>query len=471
MGILNRRVIFFLILIGCLIAFGLNGLSRWGNPITVGWAMSNLQLNRTSMAKVDQQPERYLVKAETGYTPFIKLMNQRGWSLKEQIDNRLVFIGAEGEITARTSIIGKYGLVTLSSRTPIKAASRNPEITLTAAGDILMHNTQIASGLQADGSYRFDSFFTYVKKLLEKGDYCSTNFEAAMAGPQSGYTGYPTFNSPDAVAETLKKGGFDLVVTANNHCLDRGYQGGVRTLEVLHRAGLDTTGTYATLEDSKKYLIKNIKGIRVAYLAYTYSTNGVPIPREHSYYVNMLDPQKAVKDIKAVRPYADVVIVVAHWGVEYNPTATWEQKEMALQFFKAGADIILGSHPHVIEPMEVMRVNGVDKFVIYSMGNFISHQRGLERNSGVVLKLKLVKDLAAKKTLLKEVSYTPTFSHSYQEKGRLQFRVVPVEETISKIKAGRDPYLDKAYVPVLKAVLENTQAKLGPNHRILNNNK
>jgi poly-gamma-glutamate synthesis protein (capsule biosynthesis protein) len=182
----------------------------------------------------------------------------------------------------------------------------------------------------------------------------------------------------------------------------------------------------------------------------------------------MLDRKRIVEDIKAVRPYTDIVVVVTHWGVEYNPEATREQKEMALQFFKAGADIILGSHPHVIEPMEVMKVNGVDKFVIYSMGNFISHQRGLERNSGVVVKLKLAKDMAKGKTVLKEVSYTPTFSHSYQENGRLKFRVVPVEETIKRIQAGQEPYLDKAYIPVLKAVLNDTQHKLGQNNLILN---
>lgn len=303
---------------------------------------------------------------------------------------------------------------------------------------------------------------------MQEGAYCSTNFEAAMAGPQSGYTGYPTFNSPDAVADTLKQAGFDLVVTANNHSLDRGYNGGVRTLEVLHRAGLDTVGTYASLSDSKKFLVKNIDGIKVAYLAYTYGTNGIPVPSGHNYFVNILDPQRVVSDIKAVRPYADTIIVVVHWGVEYNPGVTNDQKTMALKFFKAGADIILGSHPHVIEPMEVMRVNGEDKFVIYSMGNFIGHQRGLERNSGVVLKLKLVKNLVNKKTLLKEVSYTPTFSHSYKENGRLQFRVVPVEETIKKIQAGQDPYLDSTYIPVLKTVLTSTQHQLGKTCVVLN---
>lgn len=469
---MNRRVgivTLIFILTGLLISVNLFNLSRLGNPVVVGYAMSRLQIGSSDIVKINEQPEKYIIKTEND-TPFIQLMNKRGWALTEQSDNQFVFTSAEGELTVRTSISGKYKMVVLPLHTPAQVKPRFQEITLTAAGDILMHNTQIASGLQPDGSYRFDSFFVPVKKLLQEGDYCSTNFEAAMAGPQSGYTGYPLFNSPDAVADTLKQGGFDLVVTANNHCLDRGYKGGVRTLDVLHRAGLDTVGTYANPDDSKKYLVKDINGVKVVYLAYTYSTNGVPVPQEHSYFVNMLDPQRIVKDIKAVRPYADVVVVVAHWGVEYNPQATREQKEMARQFFNAGADIILGSHPHVIEPMEVIKVNGKEKFVIYSMGNFISHQRGLERNSGVVLKLKLTKDLAKGKTMLNEVSYTPTFSHSYKENGRLQFRVVPVEETIKRIQAGQEPYLDKSYIPVLKAVLDDTQRKLGQNNLILNSN-
>lgn len=466
---LRRRIWFItslFILVGLLIAVNLFNFARVGNPVAVGAAICKLQFAGADIAQFEKQPEKYIIKAEQGCISFIRIMNQRGWTLKEQKDNRLVFRNTSSELMANSRVQGDFQVIILDPvPRPVKTPLR--QITLTAAGDILMHNTQIASGLQADGTYRFDSFFAPVKKLLEEGDYCSTNFEAALAGPEQGYTGYPIFNSPDAISDTMKEAGFDLVVTANNHCLDRGYRGGVRTLEVLHKAGLDTVGTYASLEDSRKFLVKDINGVKVAYLAYTYSTNGIPVPDQHSYFVNMLEPSRVISDIKKVRPYTDIIVLVLHWGVEYNPEATREQKEMALKFFKAGADVILGSHPHVIEPMEVMRVDGVDKFVIYSMGNFISHQRGLERNSGVVMKLKFIK-AEGKGTLLKSVSYTPTFSHSYKADGRLQFRVVPVEETINRIQAGKEPYLDQAYLPVLKAVLDGTCRQLGPNHLDLN---
>jgi poly-gamma-glutamate synthesis protein (capsule biosynthesis protein) len=367
-----------LVLAGLVFSAYLFSLSRLGNPLAVEWAICRLQFGNADVVKFDSQPEKYIIKTEAGYTPLISLMKQRGWLLSSQEKAQLVFTGSKGSLTAAAAPVNdRFQVIRLSPGKPAKTAPRIKQITLTAAGDILMHNTQIASGLQADGSYRFDSFFIPVKKLLEEGAYCSTNLEAALAGPQSAYTGYPMFNSPDAVADTLKQAGFDLVVTANNHCLDRGYAGGVRTLQVLHQAGLDTVGTYASAEDSRKYLVKNIDGIKVAYLAYTYSTNGIPVPDRYAYYVNMLESERVVRDINSVRSYADIVIVVAHWGIEYNPGASDQQKELAAKFFKAGADIILGSHPHVIEPMEVMKVDGQDKFVIYSMGNFIGHQRGL----------------------------------------------------------------------------------------------
>ena len=351
------------------------------------------------------------------------------------------------------------------------ALARTETITLTAAGDCLMHNTQIWSGLQEDGTYSFDHFFTEVKDLIEEGDYSSIDFEAAMAGPASGYTGYPTFNSPDAMADALKNAGFDLVVTANNHVMDRGYKGALRTIEVLQNAGLDTLGVYKSEEDSKKFLIKDIRGVKVAYIAYTYGTNGIVVPQEHSCLVNMLDRDRILSDIADVRPQVDILVLVLHWGVEYSPQASEAQMKMAREFLEAGVDVILGSHPHVIQNMEIIRVDDKDKLVIYSMGNFIGHQIGIERNSGIVLKMKFSKDFEQDETILDEVSYIPTFSHPYYINGKRQFRVVPVEETIEKISEGEESILDSSDIPVLQTVLENTRKQLGNPFMNLNNQR
>jgi poly-gamma-glutamate capsule biosynthesis protein CapA/YwtB (metallophosphatase superfamily) len=344
-------------------------------------------------------------------------------------------------------------------------------ITLTAVGDILMHNTLIWSGGQPDGSYQF-KFFTEVKELIEQGDYATTNLETAIAGPATGYTGYPLFNSPDAIAKHLKDYGIDGVVTANNHILDRGYAGALRTVEVIRNSGLDTMGTKKNPEDSG-FVIKEFRGVKVGYLAYTYGTNGIALPKEHSYFINILEKERILKDIKALRPQVDVLMLVLHWGVEYSPEPTEEQKILALQFLEAGADAIIGSHPHVIQSVEVVNIGGKDKFIAYSLGNFIGDQRGDERNSGVIVQLKFTQekrktqesslgtDTFDKKTYLEEVILIPTYSHSYRVQGKQQFRVVPVEETIRKIKAGEEKILSVKDLPVLENVLRATQERLG----------
>lgn len=334
-------------------------------------------------------------------------------------------------------------------------------ITLLAAGDCLMHNTQIWSGQQPDGSYNFDAFFREVQPIIAAADYSSTNFEAPMAGPASGYTGYPLFNSPDEIAATFKAAGFDMVVTANNHILDRGYQGALRTLEILRQTGLDTLGVYASPEASQQFLIRNLKGIKVGYLGYTYSTNGIPVPADKPYLVNFLNRDRILNDINVLRPQVDVLVLVLHWGVEYSPQPTEEQKALAREFCAAGADVILGSHPHVIQTMEVIPVEDRNCFVIYSMGNFISHQRGLERNSGIILQIEFSKNMTANQTKLQKVEYIPTYSHSYYDGGRQQFRVVPIEETISRIEQGEEPYMHRGDIPTLQTVLNHTRSQLG----------
>lgn len=334
-------------------------------------------------------------------------------------------------------------------------------ITLTAAGDCLMHMPEVNSGLQADGSYRFDTFFADVADLIREGDYSSTSLETALAGPESGYTGYPMFNSPDEISNTFKQAGFDMVVTANNHSLDRGYSGGIRTLRVLRGAGLDTLGTYRDLTESRSFLIKDIRGVKVGYLGYTYSTNGVPIPSGHPEYVNILEKHKVLSDIKMLRPQVDVLILVLHWGVEYQPMPEQDQTAMARDFLEAGADAILGSHPHVIQTMQALQIEGKTKFVIYGMGNFISNQQELERKCGIVLKLKFKKDYSQHETELIEASYTPTFTHAYNDNGRIHYRVIPIEQTIAKIKQGQDPFMDADDLPLLEAALQSTRSQLG----------
>lgn len=353
------------------------------------------------------------------------------------------------------------GVIQEPTTNPEPKVPNTKDIILVATGDILMHNTQIWGGQQPDGSYNFDSFFSPVEHLIKAGDYASTNFEAPMAGPDSGFTGYPLFNSPDDIADTFKKSGFDLIVTANNHILDREYDGALRTLDVLQKASLDTTGCFSSLEAQNTPLVKSIRDVDVGYIAYTYGVNGIPLPKNAPYLVNIMDPDKVLADISTLRPKVDVLVLVLHWGEEYRLQPTNQQKELTQKFLEAGVDVILGSHPHVIEPMEVKQIDGKSKFVIYSMGNFISAQNGLERNSGIVLNLQFRKDFDKNTTSLIKVSYAATYSHAYRSGGKLQYRVVPILETIQKIKDGTEPILTLQDLPVLENVLEQTRTQLG----------
>lgn len=421
-----------------------------GNPMPFIAAAVRLHDNNNQVEQVSGNSVRYLVHAKSGLDPFIDFMATQGWQYQEQMGAGILFYRDGIGMTALSRMYSRFFMVI---ELPPPNQEPNPPdstcVTLTATGDILMHNTVIASGLN-DNNYDFSNLYSPVKHLLEAADYASVNLESSLAGPASGYTGYPLFNSPDNIARSLKESGFDLVVTANNHILDRGYTGALRTMDVLRETGLDTTGTFRSAEESKAYLIKDIRGIKVGYLAYSYGTNGMAIPPGKEYFYNYLQKDRVIADIEALRPRVDVLVLVLHWGVEYSPLPTAEQRELARLFFDQGADIILGSHPHVLQPLEIMHINGKEKLVIYSMGNSMGDQNGLERNIGVIVSLQFTKKHKTGETYLSSYNYIPTYIHEYYDQGHLKFRLVAVEEAINSVKTGTDPYMGSDIVPMLE---------------------
>ena len=431
-----------------------------GNLLPYAAAAWQLETGSANIAAIPEETEKYLARSIDGTQRLIDMMVSRGWTYKEQMGAATMFVknGALATVSSRM-YSGRYMIFSIPEPDQAVVMADAATINLLATGDILMHNTVIASGLQS-GGYNFDHLYAPIKHLLTAGDYASVNLECALAGPSSGYTGYPLFNSPDAIAPALKNAGFDLVVTANNHILDRGYQGAIRTMDTLRQAGLDTTGTFKTQPERDNYLIKDLRGIKVGYLAYSYSTNGIPVPADKPYFFNFLDKEQIIQDITALRPQVDLVVLILHWGVEYSPYPTASQRHMARELFEKGADVILGSHPHVIQPMEVMEVNGQDKFVIYSMGNSMGNQNGVERNSGVVLNLQFSKYLTEDRTVLTGVNYVPTYIHPYYVGQQRTFRVVPIEETLAAIKAGTEPVFGPEAIPELEKVLAATNQTL-----------
>jgi len=309
-------------------------------------------------------------------------------------------------------------------------------IWISAVGDLMCHGAQLEDARKSDGSYDFNHMFSLVKPILSEVDLAFGNFETVLAGADKKFTGYPTFNTPDEYAVALKEAGFDVLTTANNHCLDRGFYGISRTIEILENLGFYRTGTFASEEESNQILIVNIKGIRLGVLAYTYGTNGINPPAGKQYCVAYINTTKMKEDIIAAKKLGvDKIIVCIHWGEEYQRNPNANQKKIAKELFETGVDIIFGSHPHVIQPMEVKTVvgeNGKEKkvFIIYSMGNFISNQRKRYTDSGVIVRLRLIKNNNTGETTIDKIDYIPT----YVSVKSGTFRILPVYNAIKAIE-------------------------------------
>jgi poly-gamma-glutamate synthesis protein (capsule biosynthesis protein) len=256
-------------------------------------------------------------------------------------------------------------------------------------GDIMGHDSQIAAAYDATTKkFDYSRCFQYVKPYIENVDLAIGNLEVTLAGPP--HKGYPQFSSPDALAQTLKAVGFDALVTANNHCVDRGKKGLERTIMMLDSLHIPHTGTFAdTASRMNSYpLLLEKNGFRLALLNYTYGTNGLPVYKQN--IVNRLDTAVMRKDLQRARELKpDVIVVFTHWGTEYQSLPSKEQKMLTEFCFKQGAQLVIGAHPHVIQPMEWRKEQ--NQFVAYSLGNFVSGQRKRYTDGGAMAYLELQK--------------------------------------------------------------------------------
>ena len=283
----------------------------------------------------------------------------------------------------------KYFFLLIIICSSAAVAQDTTRVSLLFAGDIMGHDSQIASALDpGTGSYDYTSCFERMRPYVQSADIAFGNLEVTLAGPP--YKGYPQFSSPDALASALKDVGFDVLVTANNHSVDRRRSGIERTIRVLDSLGIPHTGTFmdAVSRMNEYPLILNKNGFTLALLNYTYGTNGIPVPEAGM--VNLIDTAQIRKDIeksKQVRP--DAIIAFMHWGNEYESLPTSSQKQLAEFCFEQGANLVIGSHPHVLQPMEWRRDK--NQFVVYSLGNFVSGQRKQYTDGGAMAYLELQK--------------------------------------------------------------------------------
>lgn len=358
----------------------------------------------------------------------------------------------------------------IESQPLIAAVSVKPkpeikEAKLIAVGDIMMHSTQTRSGYDAKRQiYNFDSFFAPVKNILSKGDWVIGNLETPLAGEDvGGYTGYPLFNAPAQLADAAKKAGFNILTTANNHALDRGEKGVIRTIANLRDRQIAFTGTSASATQASKPLISTKNNISLAILAYTYGTNGIPIPKGKDYLVSLIDEKKIVKDIaKARKQGADIIAISLHFGDEYQRQPNPQQKQLVENLLKAGADIILGSHPHVVQPYKIFKFPGKNgktrkAVAIYSMGNFISGQMKDYTDLGVIFQVTIRKKFPEKTAEITGIKALPTWVHRYTLNNQVKYRVLPLEQTVTQKK---DALLATSQYPVLSGYLQEMNKHL-----------
>lgn len=306
---------------------------------------------------------------------------------------------------------------------------------LAVTGDIMVHSYQYEEAYdRSTGKYDFMHNFTDMKKYFDSADYSIGNFETVLAGEDVGISDYPCFNTPDSFLDSLKYSGIDFVTTANNHCMDKGTDGLLRTIEKLDEYGFDHTGTYKDEESRNEVFVKDINGITFAFLSYTYGTNGIPV--KNPWNVNILDEELIKSDIeKAKELNPDFIVVLPHMGVEYEIYPREEFKEWADFMFNCGADIILASHPHVLQPMEVREIKKDDGstrngFIIYSLGNFISSQTTPPRNAGIIVNLDFEKK-GIEKAELTKVSFIPVWTQFRNAQNINHFMVRSVYEMLT----------------------------------------
>lgn len=321
-------------------------------------------------------------------------------------------------------------------------------------GDCLVHGAVFNDALQEDGTYDFRDMFAEIPPLLEGYDLKYYNQEAILGGEELGYSGYPMFNSPSAVGDALTEMGFNLVSLANNHSLDRGEQGIINSMKYWKtKKDAVTAGTNLSQEEQDEIPVHEKNGISYAFLSWTYGTNGLVAPEGKEYLVNVYPDQedKMLDQVTRAKEKADLVMIAMHWGVEYTLQETEEQKRLAQELADAGADIIIGCHPHVVEP--ITWLNDGKTLCIYSLGNFISAQDDEEKRVEMAAGVTVTKTVENGNATVTVSDPRAQLLYDAYDEGYRNFHVVDLEKA-------DDPFLqslNEKYLPVVKKEMPDIQ--------------
>jgi poly-gamma-glutamate capsule biosynthesis protein CapA/YwtB (metallophosphatase superfamily) len=336
-------------------------------------------------------------------------------------------------------------------------------ISLLFIGDIMGHDTQIASAYDSQtNTYDYNDVFRYISPVISETDITVANLEVTLAGPP--YKGYPQFSSPAELAAACRNAGIDYFVLANNHSADRGRQGIISTIHKLDSMGIPHTGTYLSKasRDTLSPLVIRKNGFSLALLNYTYGTNGIRVPKP--LIVDSLDRSQVIMDIRKARGMnPDAIILCLHWGTEYDTIPGRQQIEMARLFLEEGADLIIGSHPHVLQKMvwkkDTLRK---DELVVYSLGNFVSNQRNPGTDGGSMVRISL--ERIDGRTRIADAGYFLTWVHTPVENSKKKFYVLPCSEFEKK----RDYFRDEEDFVKMTRFISNSRKLLGSQNEGIN---
>ena len=312
------------------------------------------------------------------------------------------------------------------------------ELSLVMVGDCLLHTIVYKAADQGNGTYSFKNMFSNIAPLIKGYDLAYYNQESIIGGKKLGLSSYPTFNSPEEIGDDMVDMGFNLVSLANNHTMDKGVTGVTNSVEYWRtKSGVYWSGQ--ALSEGER--IKNIRveeknGIKYAFLSYTTVTNGLLPPAGKEYMSNVYSDEKAKKDIELIKDKVDLIIVAMHWGVEYTNQEVPEQKKIAEYLSSLGVDLIIGAHPHVIEPITYVN----DTLVFYSLGNFVSSQDSSDKLTGALASLKIKKK--NNKIEFDDIKVNLIYT-SFNRTPPYNFKLYPYQMLDSSILFNYNSYYDK----------------------------
>lgn len=336
-------------------------------------------------------------------------------------------------------------------------------VTISFVGDLMCHSPLFQYAETDSGGYDFSPYFEYISGELSAADLTIGNLETVTAGNTAKFTGYPDFNTPEQYLDALKGAGFDFLVTANNHSLDRGESGIYKTIENIRARDIGYTGTFLSKGDRDSIRIVKVKGAAFAVLSYTYGTNGKPVPKGREHIINRIEPELITNDIQAAKGLgANIVIVFYHFGEEYKKLPNAYQKRAVQTALDAGAEIVIGSHPHVLQPAEWPQKDSIFRaaqFVAYSLGNFLSNQQWRYSDAGAILTLSFLSAADSQKVFPLSASFLPTWVFKGRIDGAMTYRILAA----NKFNCTEDfPFLGKREFGLMKqAYLDSKQILTG----------